>query len=140
MARRSKKERSDIGRESHNYLAFLVGKDFVLREDFNGIRNFIRYGKGNHRDYFGVNEPPILHIDRILKRDNIRTTNGHLIAVQWEGMNLISRLSIFNIATYLIRLCTNFSGVWIPIKRGHHFDIDSKEINELKAINRKLLP
>lgn len=120
-----------------NYLTFIAGKEFVLKTDFDGIRRFIRYGEGNHNEYFGVNEPPILHIDRIF---NIQTTTGHLITVGWDGMNLVSRLSIFNITTYLIKLCNNYEGIWIPLKSGHHFDIHTKEISELHAINRKLLP
>lgn len=123
-----------------NYLAYVVGKDFVLLEDFDGIRNFIRHGEGNSDDYFGVNEPPILEEDRILKRFNIKVTNGHLIIVEWKGANLISKLSIFNITTYLIKLCKNFKGIWRPIKSGHHFDIDSKRVNKLFSISPRLLP
>jgi len=122
-----------------NYLAYIAGKDFVLLDDFNGIRDFIRYDKGNSNDYFGVNEPPILHDDRILKKYNIRTTNGHLIVVEWKGTSLIGKLSIFNITTYLIKFCRNFKEIWRPIKSGHHFDVDSHEINDLIAINSRLL-
>lgn len=120
-----------LSKIAFNYLACVVGKELVLLEDFNGIRNFIRYDEGNSNDYFVGKEPPILYEDRILRRYNMKVTEGHLIIVEWRGMNLISKISIFNMATYLIRFCRNFSGVWRPISYGHHFDINSKEVSEL---------
>ncbi|MCP4653028.1 MAG: HNH endonuclease [Candidatus Omnitrophica bacterium] len=123
-----------------NYLACIVGKKFALREEFDGIRKFIRFGEGDSKEYFGVNEPPILDIDRKLQSQNIKVTNGHLIILGWKGTSLISRVSIFNLKTYLVKFCNNFNGVLIPIKSGHHFDVDSKEVSKLIAVNRRLLP
>ena len=50
------------------------------------------------------------------------------------------KLSPFNLNTYLIRLCSNFGGVWMPIKNGHHFDVESWAVNPLISVNRRLLP
>lgn len=119
-----------------NYLSFVEGKDFVLKGDFNGIRSFIRYGRGYCFDYFGVNEPSILHDDR---RYNIRTTNGHLVVIEWRGISLVGRVSIFNIATYLVKFCRNYSGIWRQIRRGHHFDINTLEINNLISGSRNIV-
>jgi len=123
-----------------NYLAYVAGKDFTLFEDFHGIRNFIRYNEGNSDHYFFANEPPILYFDRIFRRYNIKETNGHLVVAEWKGMNLIAKVSIFNMTTYSIRLCRNFKGIWRPIKCGHHFDVNSKEVSKLTAIGRELMP
>ena len=35
-----------------NYFAYNKGADFVLRDDFNEIRNFIRYDQGNGDKFF----------------------------------------------------------------------------------------
>ena len=129
-----------LSKIAFNYLAHVVSKDFVLLEDFNGIRNFIRYDEGNNNEYFSVNELPILYEDRILRRYNMKITEGHLIIVKWRGMNLISKISIFNMETYLIRFCRNFSGVWRQINYGHHFDINSKEVSELITASSRLIP
>jgi len=129
-----------IAKIAFNYLAYVEGKNFVLIEDFSGIRNFIRYGEGNSNDYFGVNEPPILYYDRLLKRYNIRVTNGHLVIIEWHGANLISKVSIFNMTTYLVKLCRNFKGVWRQIKGGHHFDVETKEVNKLIRVNPRFFP
>lgn len=129
-----------LSKIAFNYLARVVGKEFVLLKDFNGIRNFIRYDEGNSNDYFRGREQPILYEDRILRRYNMKVTNGHLIVVEWRRTNLISKISIFNMATYLIRFCRNFSGVWRPINYGHHFDINSKEVSELITASIRLMP
>lgn len=123
-----------------NYLTYVEGKEFVLLDDFNGIRDFIRYDKGNSNDYFGVNEPPILFHDQMLRKINLKVTSGHLITIEWRGQGLIGKLSIFNMTTYLVRLCSNFRGIWRPIVYGHHFDIRTKDVSKLKSVSRKLLP
>lgn len=131
-----------LSKMAFNYLALVVGKEFVLLEDFNGIRNFIRYDEGKSNDYFCGRGLPILYEDRFLRKYNIKgkVTDGHLIIVKWRKMNLISKISIFNMATYLIRFCRNFSRVWRPISYGHHFDINSKEVKELIAASSRLMP
>jgi len=100
-----------ISKIAFNYLAYNTDKEFVLKEDFDGIRNFIRYGKGNTEDYFNVNEPSILYKDRILKKyyKGKKVTNGHLIILEWRGSKIISKISIFNLTTYLVKLCKSWS-------------------------------
>lgn len=113
-----------------NYLAFNTDMDFVLREEFNDIRRFIRHGEGDFRKFLRPNLPSLLIEDRQL---NIQNTRGHLIILTWadRGNRLLSRLSPFNQQTYEITLCSSFSGVWRPLRIGHHFDIERKEINQL---------
>lgn len=122
-----------------NYLAYLQGKDFALSENFNEIRKFIRYGEGNSDDFFFVNQPPILENDRRFLRLGIKETRGHLVVLEWNGMSLQGRLSLFNLNTYRIRLCKNFAGLWTPIKTGHHFDVESWTVNPMFSISRRLL-
>ncbi|MBU1863049.1 MAG: HNH endonuclease [Candidatus Omnitrophica bacterium] len=124
-----------------NYSAYILGKEFVLRDDFDAIRKFIRYGEGKDKDFFLPNQPPILHDDRMLKKFGAKVTNGHILVFGWEkGMDLHGLLSIFNFNTYLVKLCHNFTGVWRPVKSGHHFDIKTKEINRVMSLPKQLLP
>ncbi len=113
-----------------NYLVFNTERDFVLREGFNDIRRFIRHGEGDFRKFLRPNLPPLLIEDRQL---NIQTTRGHLITLTWsdKGNRIISRLSPFNQQTYEIVLCSNFSDLWRPLRIGHHFDLETKEITKL---------
>lgn len=113
-----------------NYLVFNTDRDFVLRREFDEVRRFIRKGEGDFRKFLKPNLPPLLMEDRQLK---IQSTRGHLIILTWPGGSnkIISRLSPFNQQTYEITLCANFSGLWRPLRVGHHFDLETKEINKL---------
>jgi len=122
-----------ISKIAFNYLAYNTDKEFVLKRGFDGIRNFIRYGKGKAEDYFKVNIPPILYDDRIIRNltKGKKATNGHLIILESRGKKIISKISIFNLKTYLVKLCSDYEGIIRLIKHGHCFDISSKKVNKL---------
>lgn len=124
-----------------NYLASQVGTNFVLSEFFNPLRSFIRYGKGDSDSFLIVNQPPILHEDIFLEKYGRKVTRGHLIVLSWAKDKdiLISKLSLFNEYTYRINLCSRYKGIWIPIKVGHHFDLDKKEVTKLLCVSKRLL-
>ena len=86
-----------------NYLTYIQGKEFVLSSNFDEIRNFIRYDKGNYNDFFFVNQPHILANDRKLSKFNAKETCGHLVVLGWNGMTLQGRISLFNLNAYKIR-------------------------------------
>jgi hypothetical protein len=114
-----------------NYLAYCEGAEFVLKDDFNGIRNFIRYGQGQGRDFFEANSEPILMDEKRVRR---RRLQAHIVVVEWNGYDLQGKLSMFNSVigiTYIIKLCRNYRGVWFPIQKGHCFGLRSGEVREL---------
>ncbi len=117
-----------LSKIAFNYLSYVSGNVFVLSDDFNDIRDFIRFDIGNSKDFMTPNVSPILRDD---KRFNIKTVEGHLITIGWRGLKIFSKLSIFNEATWEIKLCNNFKGIWRPMKKGHFFDIHSKKVSEL---------
>jgi len=125
-----------ISKITFNYLAYNTDKEFVLKKGFDGIRNFIRYGKGKAEDYFKVNIPPILYDDKIIKKiiKGKKATNGHLIILESKGKKIISKISIFNLNTYLVKLCSEYEGIIRLINHGHCFDISSKKVNRLIII------
>jgi len=122
-----------ISKVAFNYLAYNTDKEFVLKRGFDGIRNFIRYGKGKAEDYFKVNIPPILYDDRIIRKliKGKKATNGHLIILECRGAEIISKISFFNLKTYLVKLCSGYEGIIRLINYGHFFDISSKKVNKL---------
>jgi hypothetical protein len=124
-----------------NYLAYCAGERFVLTNDFDGIRKFIRNDIGNSEKYLSVNQPPILYDDRKLEKLRIKVTEGHLIIIGWNNeRKLFSRLSLFNTHTYAINLCDNYNGLWIPLQSGHHFDIRNREVSKLLFASNQLIP
>jgi hypothetical protein len=123
-----------------NYLAYIAGSRFILSDNFNGIRNFIRYDEGDSENYLSVNQPPILLDDQKLEKCGLKVTEGHLIILGWkDDRKIISMVSLFNTHTYAINLCENYHGLWFPLKSGHHFDIRTKEVTKLLAISKRLI-
>ena len=112
-----------------NYLAKIAGSDFVLSENFDSIRKFVRYGTLPDYKFFRVSQDPILREDSKI----MRQTTGHLIVSEWSGsQNEIKvHFSLFNILTHEVVLTPNYSGMWRDIRTGHHFDITNRRISKL---------
>jgi len=123
-----------------NYLAYVAGTGFVLYNEFNPIRTFIRKGEGESDHFISVNLMPILHEDQWLEKFGAKVTQGHLIYVKWIRTNIVSKVSLFNTHTFGILLCKDFQGIWRPIKSGHHFNVEKKEVTRLMSISRALIP
>jgi len=120
-----------------NYLTYHMGREFVLSEDFNGLRNFIRHDQGNGDRFFEITTNAILYRERVFRR---RRLKGHIIVMNWENNNsdLIGRLTLYNAQiglTYLVLLCKNYRGVWIQIQKGHYFNPETREISDLLHTN-----
>jgi len=128
-----------LSKIAFNYLCYIAGKEFLLNNDFNEIRQFIRYGEGKSERFVKVNVPPILYDDQQFEKFRIKVTEGHLIIAGWKSLNLFSKVSLFNSNTFLIKLCQSFSGIWRPIKSGHHFDVNSKKVSRLGSISKKIM-
>lgn len=123
-----------------NYLAYNKAIDFVLKDDFNKIRNFIRYNEGDSDDFFKITTKPILYKE---SRFGKRWYVGHFIVIDWNNFNLVGKLSIYNSIvrlTYNVILCKNFKGFWLPFNKGHYFDPISKTVREIYTFKFLVLP
>jgi hypothetical protein len=120
-----------------NYLSYIAEKNFVLNGSFDGIRRFIMYDIGDSKKDIIFNLRPILYDDQLLEKQNAKVTLGHLIILEWKGNKIISKVSLFNSNTYG---ADYYNGLWIPLKCGHHFEIQTKEVSKLLAINKRLIP
>ena len=128
-----------MAKYAFNYLAFVCGTAFVLEEDFDIVRRFIRCG--NMPSYPIVVEQlgPILRDDS----QGRRQTSGHLMTLDWaaSGFDLVGQVSLFNSITYSISLTRGYSGlIWRPIRSGLHFDIRKNRVEPLTSISQALLP
>lgn len=128
-----------LSKIAFNYLAFVAGREIVLRDDFNCIRQFIRYGEGNLKQFFSVNAPPILYDDQKIEKFGAKITQGHLINVGWSKDDIVSKVSPFNSYTYAVLLCSNYKGIWFPLKSGHHFDLETGEVSKLLSISKTII-
>jgi hypothetical protein len=127
-----------IAKIAFNYLAWIAGTDFVARSDFNPIRSYIRYGIAPGYRIISVSQDAILANDGPTQRQ----TAGHLVTVGWSSdqRDIVGQVSLFNYVAYDITLSRNYSGLWrSDIRRGHHFNIDTREVEALAVIPRFLV-
>ena len=121
-----------VAKIAFNFLAHLKGVDFVLRSDFDPIRDYIRLGKAPRHGPVKVSKFPILHRDEFV----YRPTNGHIIVLNWDKSQegIVCLVSLFNHLTYHVLLCESYSGVWHPVAGGRHFDVESLKITEVRGL------
>jgi hypothetical protein len=126
-----------IAKIAFNYLARSQGSDFVLRRDFNTIRNYIRYGVQAPYQIIRLSGEPVLETET----RNWRQTEGHTVTVGWaiDGVSIVSNIELFNQISYKVSLSRDYRGVWREIRSGHHFDIQSRTIHSLFGVDRRIL-
>ncbi|MGB2678510.1 MAG: HNH endonuclease [Candidatus Acidiferrum sp.] len=123
-----------IAKIAFNYVAHQHGSTFVLRSDFDEIRDYIRYGTSPR---WAARMPVVVPFPEPILFDDtrqLRQTNGHLITFDWHvgQMGFMAQVSLFNTITYRVRVCPNYTGIWhTDFRRGHHFDIEDRTIQPL---------
>lgn len=120
-----------IAKYVFNYMAYVMGREFALMPAFNAVRAYIRRGDYPGYQVVVADDTPILATDSRTRRQ----TEGHLIKIHWtpDKRHVFGALSLFNRVTYRVCLAWNFSGLWRPIRTGHHFDRDTRSISPLIA-------
>lgn len=129
-----------VAKIAFNYAAYVQGAAFVLRHDFDDIREYIRYSK---EPKWAPAVAPTS--DSILFDDSRRwrQTNGHLVTLDWNysGHGILAQVSLFNTMTYRVLLCPYYSGLWDgSLRSGHHFGIESREISPLTPTSFGIIP
>lgn len=129
-----------IAKIAFNYLAYIRGKDYALSDNFNGIRNYIRFGHDNGIKYVFPQNEPFLYDEKNL---GVQLTDGHMITLGWHNHPLkkviLSGVTLFNWVQYKVVLCHWYNGIYYDISAGHHFNIESKVISNMKSIPRNIL-
>jgi hypothetical protein len=120
-----------VAKISFNYIAYVAGADFAKGRDFDVVRAFIREGQSAGYPLVVRRARPILADDT----PTIRQTNGHLLTVSWtrDLRHLVGQVSLFNGPTYSVSLARDYSGVWLPLRIGHHFDLETRQITHLAS-------
>lgn len=120
-----------------NFLALTCGPAFVLAEDFDAVRAFIRHGHDAAYPLIVETLKPILQDDTAHQRQ----TAGHLLTVNWTASqrDLVGQVSLFNAVTYCVSLSRDFRGIWRPITAGLHFHLRNRTIHPLTSISTDLL-
>jgi hypothetical protein len=120
-----------VAKIAFNFLTYVKGPDFVLRSDFDDMREYIRTGKKPSQPPVIVTKMPILRGDDT----SYRQTNAHVVVVGWDKTNrgIVCLVSLFNHLTYHVVLCASYSGIWHPLSAGRHFDLESLAVTEVRG-------
>ena len=118
-----------------NYLCYSKGKDFVLSDDFNDIRNYIRYGKWSDSLWFRYSQGPVTSVE-------MPNDTAHVVGYMWfpekESWILCGCLTWFGETTYVFKLGETEHHVslinMLPSTKMACFDNDSRTIIEDEAI------
>jgi len=119
-----------LAKIAFNYVACVDGADFILRCDFDELRNYIRHGTAPRMPLVVLAQGGILTGEP----SGLKFTDGHLIAFEWNKTErgLVARVSLFNHTKYHVLFCTDYSGIWSnELVSGHHFDVETGEISPL---------
>jgi hypothetical protein len=120
-------------------MAKMCGGVFACHDDFNMVRQFIRYDKVPLGGVGEIIEPsnPILEDEK----SNLRRL-GHILALMWDikRRHVLAKLSLFNSITWTMILAKNFSGIFREIKSCHFYDIQKFTVNQRPVISRELIP
>lgn len=122
-----------VAKIGFNYLARQNGADFVLLEDFDSFRRFVRYGEGAQEQFIKASFEPLLLDER---RYGGKQTRGHLITVDWHPRHEapVGSVKLFNDIHYRLVFAERMHCVWREVRSGHHFDIEDLTIDKLTTV------
>jgi hypothetical protein len=111
-----------------NFLAVVVGYDFVMREEFRPMRKYARYGEPYLRSRV---HSFVQSIELDGTRD--RYDDGHAITLDWSfaTSEVIVLISLFNRFTHQVNLA-ELKGLWWNIRTAYHFDTKTREAKRLE--------
>ncbi|MCA9805961.1 MAG: hypothetical protein KC777_28530 [Cyanobacteria bacterium HKST-UBA02] len=127
-----------LAKIAYNYFAHMMYArqipEFMFADHLESAREFIRCGKIGEYEIVLPKSEPILGFDT----ESLRQTNGHLVSVEllseqgrWQ---IVGAVSLFNHLDWKVRLATEYSGIHVPISRGHHWNIDEKTCSEMTGL------
>jgi hypothetical protein len=112
-----------------NYLAYWAGPEFVLRQSFNPVRRYIRFGEKRDYPFVIIIEKPILGDEPVVGKRRV----GHLITLDRSKnrQSIVSQVSLFNLMTYSVLLAKDYKRNDFSLQKGSFFNIADNEIHEL---------
>ena len=118
-----------IAKIGFNYLAYWVGPEFVTKEFFQPIRQYIRYGQKESYPFVVIIEKAILGDEPVVGKRRV----GHLITLDRSKnkQSIVSQVSLFNLMTYSVLLAKDYNRKDFMFRKGSFFNLGDYEIYEL---------
>lgn len=121
-----------------NYLAAKLGAGFVLKSDFDPIREFIVTGQEPPWTIHVLSKEPFLHSDRFRKSRPII----HLIGVGWDDTRrgIVARVSLFNSLMHQLTLVPRARTIIRHFAFANAFDPFGNQVLEILQVPTRLIP
>ncbi len=127
-----------ITKIAFNYLAYVAGAVFVLHQDFDVVRQFIRDGGRGDWSPVSLRRHQFLLGDASPSQPKL----GHSLELAWseDGTSPVAQVTFFNGNTYRVTFTWNYHGIWRPLRIGHHFDLGTRRISVSSTGERPRFP
>lgn len=118
-----------IAKIAFNYLTYWTGPDFVVREPFHSVRQYIRFGNKESYPFVVIVEKAILGDEPVEGTRRV----GHLITLDWSKnkLSIVSQVSLFNLMTYSVLLAKDYKGHDFVYREGSFFNTADNNIYPL---------
>lgn len=119
-----------VAKIAFNFLAYMEGSNFALKDDFNDIRKYIRWGAMPRAAPVQIFRPPTL-----AEGNTVRPK--HAVVLNWDVQKkgIACLVSLFGYQVYQVTLCEDYSGIWRPISAGRIFDLQTGNASELSGLD-----
>ena len=123
-----------LAKIAFNYLTYWAGPEFVIRQPFNPIRRYIRFGEKESYPFVIIIEKAILGDEPVVGKRRV----GHLITLDLSRnkQSIVSQVSLFNLMTYSVLLARDYNGDDFLYRKGSFFNLGDNEIYELAPGDR----
>lgn len=115
-----------IAKIAFNYLAHSNESSVMLQRCFDPVRDFIRYGRGEWKNFVTIDSRPI-----VPDEPNGEAASVHLITISAVDSAIVASVALFNIIHYKVCLTVNYNGDPIKTGYGQAFDPHGKTSSKL---------
>lgn len=126
-----------IAKIAFNYLSTAlekVSQHLVYSEDFNVVRNFIRYGAEPGFEVVSISKRNLLSADQ--------AAHGHLVTLEagrkFGRQMFIGHVALFNTLTWQVILTNDYKGLHYDVDCAHHWDLDRKTCTKIYGLKSNL--
>lgn len=119
-----------IAKIAFNYLAKVMGADFVLGESFDDIRNYIRYGLYSSEYLVAWDQKPVIPK---LHASDTRVYPRHIVLLTIKDNFIKVKVSLLNDIYFDVILSRNYP-ILYQMKQGTLFDVESQLTRDITSL------
>lgn len=124
-----------MAKVAFNYLAWVVldrlgEPSWLMRDDFDQVRGFVRAAHGAAQPRMAVGDDPVVRGRFGTARQEEH--GGHAVMVTWQRGDIVARVSLFYAFSWGIELARSFSGILWDLNSAHVWDIETRQVEQIR--------